>query len=605
MTVDVWNDTKEEDIVHWHGFHIPSEVDGAYEEGTPGVPPNGGRRRYIFTPDPAGSRWYHSHTSAGRNLRKSTYTGQFGLFVVDGGDDPGAYDQEVPILLHEWEPRFTTQGAMDVEFKYFSINGKMLGAGEPIRVKPSQRVLFRIVNASATLHHRLALPGHLFQRDRARRQRRAVPDARADPRSRPRRTRGRDRRDEPARRLDPRRSADRTTHRRHGHRRRVRRRSRVRRDGSVPGPSSGTTRLFGGRDAVPEPDGRLTMVFKATGDGHHWTINGKSYPRTDPIVVQPEQAVPLDLRQPERRCASGSPAPSPIRDRSGRGPAGVGHLERRRRRAGVEAGGGRRAHHPARPVALPLPSAVPHGHGLHGDDAILELNRLRAMTLNACELEIDLFCRGMRVPDDVSLEGVRGISRTRAGLGSGLEIVIPGGSWLKDHVWVNVPVVERFAASLPVSAARRPRAATRSSTIEPPAVSGPTARPADWYSRNTTREIPMSRIGVLQGTYLGIYLNMVCTFWNYDPPLNCQFCTTGQNVGENEETYKALSDVVETCRAARDESGVTFVHLNGGFQGIARHPVHRAVRAVPSRRRSACSSACSSRPSAISAATTS
>ena len=28
------------------------------------------------------------------------------------------------------------------------------------------------------------------------------------------------------------------------------------------------------------------MVFKATSDGHHWTINGKSYPKTDPIVVK-------------------------------------------------------------------------------------------------------------------------------------------------------------------------------------------------------------------------------------------------------------------------------------------------------------------------------
>ena len=51
---------------------------------------------------------------------------------------------------------------MDVAFRLFSVNGKMLGAGEPVRVRAAQRVLFRIVNASATLRHRLALPGHGF-----------------------------------------------------------------------------------------------------------------------------------------------------------------------------------------------------------------------------------------------------------------------------------------------------------------------------------------------------------------------------------------------------------------------------------------------------------
>jgi len=30
---------------------------------------------------------------------------------------------------------------------------------------------------------------------------------------------------------------------------------------------------------------------------------------------------------------------------------------------------------------------------------------------------------------------------------------------------------------------------------------------------------------------------------------------------------KAIDDVIETCWAAKEESGVTFVHLNGGFQG--------------------------------------
>ena len=71
------------------------------------------------------------------------------------------------------------------------------------------------------------------------------------------------------------------------------------------------------------------------------------------------------------------------------------------------------------------------------------------MTLNACELEIDLFCRGMRVPDDVPLDGARGISRTRAGLGSGLEIAIPTGSRKKREIYTNVPVTERFAGESP------------------------------------------------------------------------------------------------------------------------------------------------------------
>ena len=72
-------------------------------------------------------------------------------------------------------------------------------------------------------------------------------------------------------------------------------------------------------------------------------------------------------------------------------------------------------------------------------------------SLNACELEIDLFCRGMRVPDDVSLAGARNVTRTRAGLGSGLEVVLPTASHAKKEIWVNVPVVERFATHFAIS----------------------------------------------------------------------------------------------------------------------------------------------------------
>src|SRR5580658_41061 len=56
ISIDVINDTDIPELAHWHGLLIPSEVDGAEEEGTPFVPPNG-RRRYQFTPRPAGTRW--------------------------------------------------------------------------------------------------------------------------------------------------------------------------------------------------------------------------------------------------------------------------------------------------------------------------------------------------------------------------------------------------------------------------------------------------------------------------------------------------------------------------------------------------------------------
>jgi FtsP/CotA-like multicopper oxidase with cupredoxin domain len=51
----------------------------------------------------------------------------------------------------------------EVGYRYFTINGKCLGHGEPIRVKKGQRILFHFLNASATESVRLALPGHRFQ----------------------------------------------------------------------------------------------------------------------------------------------------------------------------------------------------------------------------------------------------------------------------------------------------------------------------------------------------------------------------------------------------------------------------------------------------------
>ena len=63
--------------------------------------------------------------------------------------------------------------------------------------------------------------------------------------------------------------------------------------------------------------------------------------------------------------------------------------------------------------------------------------------LNACELEIDLFCKGLRVPPEVPLTGARGVSRTRAGLGSGLELVLPAESWRGATKTTAIPMKAR------------------------------------------------------------------------------------------------------------------------------------------------------------------
>ncbi len=186
VTVEAINETETPEFVHWHGLFVPAEIDGAEEEGTPPVPPNG-RRRYQFTPKPAGTRWYHSHAMAGADLHKGTYTGQFGFLMIDSGKDPGRYDQEIFLALRDWEPFFSNQemdedeqedqgpkpekpavldtrpNGLEVTSVMYSINDKMLGAGEPIRVKQGDRVLMHLLNASAIENKRIALPGHRFQ----------------------------------------------------------------------------------------------------------------------------------------------------------------------------------------------------------------------------------------------------------------------------------------------------------------------------------------------------------------------------------------------------------------------------------------------------------
>jgi hypothetical protein len=201
---------------------------------------------------------------------------------------------------------------------------------------------------------------------------------------------------------------------------------------------------------------------------------------------------------------------------------------------------------------------------------------------NPVELEVELFCRGLLV-DDSARAGVdaRRVARTRAGLGSGVELVIPAP---RQGIWVNVPLDEPFVAASPLTLLREGESFAVRDKRHPDVVYPVRLPdPPSWYARTTARGVPMTRVGVLQGTYLGIYFAETCMYWYNTPAAaSCQFCTTGVNVGKNEEVAKKVEDVVEVAKVAREESGVTFTHFNTGYHyedDAKRRPMHGPVQA--------------------------
>jgi FtsP/CotA-like multicopper oxidase with cupredoxin domain len=153
ITVEVRNHSEDPEIVHFHGLFLPPAIDGAMEEGSPMIAP-GATTRLSFAPDPAGFRWFHTHTFAGNDLHKAQYGGQHGFLLIEPRENPARYDREVFLALHDWDGYETNSGdgsAMPV-YDVSTINGKMLG----------ERVMMHVLNSSPTEVHWVSLSGHTF-----------------------------------------------------------------------------------------------------------------------------------------------------------------------------------------------------------------------------------------------------------------------------------------------------------------------------------------------------------------------------------------------------------------------------------------------------------
>ena len=137
---------------------ILAEVDGAEEEKSQAVPPHGGTCATASRRSRRAARWVHTHVMAMSDLNRGAYTGQFAFVYVEpknnsGQVRPGSVPRHPRVGTPSIQPqenrdesfaaasatgvtkRTPKPNGWEIGYQRFTINGKCLGHGDPIRVK--------------------------------------------------------------------------------------------------------------------------------------------------------------------------------------------------------------------------------------------------------------------------------------------------------------------------------------------------------------------------------------------------------------------------------------------------------------------------------------
>lgn len=157
VRIIVENRLPEAFSMHWHGFEIPFDMDGAPGSSQDPIKP-GGRFVYEFTLHQEGTYFYHSH------MAMQEMMGLLGTFIMHPRQ---AYqpvvDKDFAILLQEYAvlPNNTIPNSGNMEFNWLTLNGKVAPATTPLIVKLGDRVRIRMVNLGMD-HHPVHLHGNTF-----------------------------------------------------------------------------------------------------------------------------------------------------------------------------------------------------------------------------------------------------------------------------------------------------------------------------------------------------------------------------------------------------------------------------------------------------------
>ena len=164
LRINVQNMLPEATTVHWHGLILPNNMDGPADVTQAPIAP-GTTFAYEFTPQQAGTYFYHSH----REPDRQQALGLYGALIIDPATPPAApaYSREVVVQLQEWTVRNgSTFPAMPMEGllpNFFTINGKAYPATETVNIKQGETVLVRFIGTSSAFSHPMHIHGGPFR----------------------------------------------------------------------------------------------------------------------------------------------------------------------------------------------------------------------------------------------------------------------------------------------------------------------------------------------------------------------------------------------------------------------------------------------------------
>jgi len=148
------NELPEPTTIHWHGVDVPNPMDGVPGVTQEPVMP-GETFLYEFTARPPGTRWYHSRFQEHKQLD----LGLAGPLIIEPARRAGpASDREYTLVLDDWANEMGAR--YGPSYDTFTINGKAYPATEPLRVRKGERVRLRLINTSSEHTHVIRLAGH-------------------------------------------------------------------------------------------------------------------------------------------------------------------------------------------------------------------------------------------------------------------------------------------------------------------------------------------------------------------------------------------------------------------------------------------------------------